>query len=141
MLYEFTSTFGFVFHYNTMLLITESAVHAFCTTVKFWIIETLFCNHHMRWYLLNQESIWQKNSIVATKLKNHIKVTNEFDLFFMYVFIFFLLSVIYIYSNQYRPSCMKTKNLCSKLLVIFLREGAKNRTKISGKYIPKVFLF
>lgn len=124
-----------------MLLITESAVHAFRTTVKFWIIEIPFCNHHMRWYLLNQESIWQKNSIVATKLKNHIKVTNEFDLFFMYVFIFFLLSVIYIYSNQYRPSCMKTKNLCSKLLVIFLREGAKNRTKISGKYIPKVFLF
>lgn len=35
MLYDFTSTFGFVFHYNTMLLITESAVHAFCTTVKF----------------------------------------------------------------------------------------------------------
>lgn len=54
----------------------------------------------MRWYLLNQESIWQKNSIVATKLKNHIKVTNEFDLFFMYVFIFFLLSVnIYIQIN------------------------------------------
>lgn len=51
----------------------------------------------MRWYLLNQESIWQKNSIVATKLKNHIKVTNEFDLFFMIVCIYFFSSQCYIY--------------------------------------------
>lgn len=52
----------------------------------------------MRWYLLNQESIWQKNSIVATKLKNHIKVTNEFDLFFMIVLcIYFFSSQCYIY--------------------------------------------